>query len=107
MDAFVQLALIEKSKRVFAADASTFLSFPLLSPLTFTAESLGALATPQTKADYTRAADFARQVNFLPRDIVASLDGDRYLWDVYRDVMARADVATAGSGLGTNSSALL
>jgi hypothetical protein len=76
MDAFVQLALIEKAKRVFAADPSIMLSFPLLSPLGFT--------------------DFSRAVNFLPRDIVASAS-DRMLWDVYHDVLTRAEVATSAS----------
>ena len=102
MDSYVQLALIEKSKRVFATDAGVFLSFPLLSPLTFSSQELAALATPQTAADYAAAADFARTVNFLPRDVVASPDGDRFLWDVYGDVLARAAVA---GGTGSPSSA--
>ena len=34
MDAYVQLALIEKAKRVFSDDARVMLSFPLLAPLT-------------------------------------------------------------------------
>ncbi|QXQ07184.1 hypothetical protein KX816_03815 [Sphingosinicellaceae bacterium] len=97
MDAYVQLALIEKSKLVFATDAGVFLSFPLLSPLTYTVPSLAALAAPQTAADYAAAADFARTVNFLPRDMVASPDSDRYLWDVYGDVLARAEVAGSSS----------
>lgn len=98
MDAFVQLALIEKSKRVFSTDDDVFLSFPLLSPLTFSQQELAALATPVSAADYAAAADFARTVNFLPRDMVASVAGDRYLWDVYADVLGRADVASGSAG---------
>lgn len=100
MDAFVQLALIEKAKRVFAADAGVMLSFPLLSPMGFTAAELGALTAPATPADYAAAGDFARTVNFLPTDMVATAT-DRMLWDVYRDVLGRAevgDVATGGGG---------
>jgi hypothetical protein len=108
MDAFVQLALIEKSKRVFATDANTFLGFPILSPIIYTRQTLEALATPNTNADYAAAADFARVMNFLPRDIVANMTGDRYLWDVYADVLARADVAVGGGGVtGSNSRTLL
>src|SRR4051794_4123685 len=111
MDAYVQVALIEKSKRVFAADAGIFLSFPLLSPLTFTPQALAALSTPASAADYAAAADFARIVNFLPRDMVASVGGEPYLWNVYADVLARADVAhsivgEAGQG-SSGGSALL
>jgi hypothetical protein len=110
MDAYVQVALIEKSKRVFAADAGIFLSFPLLSPLTFTAQALAALSTPASAADYAAAADFARIVNFLPHDMVASVGGERYLWDIYTDVLSRADVADGSAGptaQGSNASALL
>jgi hypothetical protein len=110
MDAYVQVALIEKSKRIFATDAGIFLSFPLLSPLTFTPQALAALSTPASAADYASAADFARIVNFLPRDMVASGSSDRYLWDIYADVLARADVAddSAGqAGQGSDGSALL
>jgi len=108
MDAYVQLALIEKSKRVFATDASIFLGFPLLSPLSYKPQALAALGSPSTAADYVACGDFARTVNFLPRDMVASLDGDRYLWDVYGDVMARGEVAVRGTGgASSNMSTLL
>lgn len=96
MDAFVQLALIEKAKRVFAVDPSIMLSFPLLSPIGFTEAELAGLASPATPADYAASADFSRAVNFLPRDIVASAS-DRMLWDVYHDVLTRAEVATSTS----------
>lgn len=91
MDAFVQLALIEKAKRVFAPDASVLLSFPLLAPIGFTAEELEALSAPATAADYAAAGDFARIVNFVAFDMVATAT-ERKLWDVYRDVLHRAEV---------------
>lgn len=96
MDAFVQLALIEKAKRVFAIEPDVDLCFPLLSPLTFTAAELAALAAPATPADYAAAADFARVVNFLPRGPVANASA-RMVWDIYRDVLDRADVASKSS----------
>lgn len=108
MDAFVQLALIEKAKRVFAADPGVMLSFPLLSPLGFTAKELEGLAAPSTAADYAMAADFARTVNFLPRDLVANTS-DRMLWDVYRDVLMRAEVASGieNSNAGQGDTSIL
>ena len=96
IDAYVQLALIEKAKRVFAADPGVFLSFPLLSPVTYKPEMLATISSPSSKADYAAAADFARTVNFLPRDMVADEFNDRYLWDVYGDVLAHAEVAHVG-----------
>jgi hypothetical protein len=101
MDAYVQLALIEKATRVFATDAGVILSFPLLTPLSFTSAELAALAAPATAADYAALADFARAANFLPRDIVASAS-ERMLWDIYRDVLTRAEVAV---GRGTSAAA--
>jgi hypothetical protein len=108
MDAFVQLALIEKVKRVFSDDPRVMLSFPLLAPLSFTEAELAAVLAPNTPADFAVAADFARAVNFLPRDMVASAT-ERMLWDVFGDVLARAEVAAAESqgGDATAASSLL
>jgi hypothetical protein len=96
MNAYVQLALIEKAKRVFAAGPEVMLSFPLLSPIAFTASELNSLCgLPETPADYAAAADFARSVNFIPHDLVAS-SSEQMLWDVYGDVLSRAEVANDG-----------
>ncbi len=97
MDAFVQLALIEKAKRVFAPDPGVMLSFPLLAPMGYTVAELTALSAPSTSADYVAAGDFARTVNFLPTDMVAT-STERMLWDVYRDVLGRADVSGGEKG---------
>jgi len=106
MDAFVQLALIEKAKRVFALDPGVMLSFPLLAPVSFTGPELTALTAPATAVDYAAAGDFARTVNFLPTDIVASAT-ERMLWDVYGDVLSRAEVGdvTTGDGGASNDAA--
>lgn len=93
MDAFVQLALIEKSRRIFATGGDTFLSFPLLSPLAWGLDDLSRLSAPASGADYALAADFARAVNFVPRDMVAGMGGDEPLWDIYGDVLDRAEPA--------------
>ncbi|MGV8845780.1 LysM peptidoglycan-binding domain-containing protein [Tessaracoccus sp.] len=97
MDAFVQLALIEKAKRVFAPDPGVMLSFPLLAPMGYTVAELTALSAPSTSADYVAAGDFARTVNFLPTDMVAT-STERMLWDVYRDVLMRAEVGDGVKG---------
>ena len=108
IDAYVQVALIEKAKRVFVADPNVFLSFPLLTPLAYKPEAFAALATPASASELAFAADFARTMNFLPRDIVASGLGDRFLWDVYGDVLTRAEVAKGdGPGSGASSATLL
>jgi hypothetical protein len=101
MDSNVQVALIEKSKRVFALDADLFLSFPLLFPLTFKPEDLGTILAPQSAADYAQAASFALNTNFIARDTVASPDPGDMLWDIFDDVLSRAVVAT-----GRNDAAL-
>ncbi len=96
MDAIVQLALIEKAKRVFGSDGAVELCFPLLSPISFTAAELAGIARPETAEAYAAAADFARSVNFIPHDIVASAS-DTMVWDVYENVM---ELAKVPSGTG-------
>lgn len=87
MDSRVQVALIEKAKRIFSQGANTFLSFPLLSPVTFKPDVLTAILAPQTPAHYAQAADFARVTNFIPKDIVAVPDTETTLWQVYDDIL--------------------
>jgi hypothetical protein len=94
MDAYIQVALIEKAKKVFALDAKLFLSFPVVTPVGFQPSTLAAVLAPQSAADYAAAADFSRVVNFVPRDQVATVDGENFLWDIYGDVLAHAQSAT-------------
>lgn len=89
MEARVQLALIEKARRVFSAEDDVFLSFPLLRNISYDVERFTGLLAPISSEDYAAAADFARMVNFIPKDIVANPDDDLYLWDVYADILAR------------------
>ncbi|AFM15022.1 hypothetical protein Mycch_0196 [Mycolicibacterium chubuense NBB4] len=92
MDAFVQLALMEKCRQVFGSD-STFLSFPLASAFSWTPSQTTGMNAPATAGDYAAAAEFAQSVNFIPRDLVANVDGETFLWDVYDDVLSGAQVA--------------
>ncbi len=91
---FVLLALVETARRVFSTSADTFLSFPVFSPLTMTADALAAVAAPKTAQDFAAAGDFARMVNFIPRDMVATIEGGWTLWEIYADVLSRAVVGT-------------
>jgi hypothetical protein len=95
VDAFVQLALMAKAKFVFESEG-TFLSFPVLSPLSYPPERLkfvkpGGEATPQDLADLS---EFARITNRIPRGVLAPEDEGEYVWDVYRDVLMTAQVSS-------------
>jgi hypothetical protein len=94
MDAFTQLALMAKAKKVFES-ADTFLSFPVLSPKTYTPDELkfgrpGEM-TPQILTDMS---EFARLTNMIPRGAIAPQEETEYLWDVYRDVLEMAEIAS-------------
>jgi hypothetical protein len=88
LDAFAQLALMAKAKLVFESEG-TFLSFPVLSPLTYPPERLkfvkpGGVATAQDLADQS---EFARITNCIPRGVLAPAFTEEYLWDVYGEVL--------------------
>jgi hypothetical protein len=94
MDAIAQLALMAKAKRVFESD-TTFLSFPALSPLSYLPEALRfGSATEMTADDLREESEFARTANQLPRSVIAPVYSPEYLWDVYRDVLETARLAT-------------
>lgn len=92
----MQLALVEKARRVFSTGADTFLSIPTFTTLTMSPAALAAVAAPTTTPDYAAASDFARLVNFIPRDLVATIDSGRTLWEIYGEVLEHAQV---GSGI--------
>ena len=91
----MQLALMAKAKLVFESD-DTFLSFPVLSPRSYPPDRLkfikpsGAM-TPQDLADLS---EFARITNRIPRGVLAPEDEEEYLWDVYHEVLATAQLAS-------------
>src|SRR5262245_26247133 len=94
MDAFTQLALIAKAKRVFESE-DTFLSFPALSPIVYEQGELTFAApgemTPQSLA---LMSEFARITNAIPRGAIAPQEEGEYLWDIYRDVLETAQLAS-------------
>jgi hypothetical protein len=93
MDAFTQLALIAKARRVFETE-DTFLSFPALSPIAYAPEEL-AFAAPgaMTAQSLGLMSEFARLANAIPRGPIAPQEEDEYLWDVYEDVLQTAHLA--------------
>jgi len=94
MDAIAQLALMAKAKRVFESD-TTFLSFPALSPLSYLPEQLQfGSVTEMTADDLREESEFARTANQLPRSVIAPTYTPEYLWDVYREVLETARLAT-------------
>jgi hypothetical protein len=98
MEAYVQLALMEKARRVFSEDDGVFVSFPLLRNASYPMDRLAGILSPATGADYAAAADFARTVNVIPRDIVADADDDRYLWEAYADALKSGVAGSAAEG---------
>jgi hypothetical protein len=92
MDAAAYLALLAKAKLVFESEG-TFLSFPVLSQLTYDVEDLqfnGAAPAGQRLEDLS---EFSRVTNRVQRGVVAAIDGDEYVWDVYDDILSNAELA--------------
>ncbi len=95
LEPFAQLALMAKAKLVFESE-NTFLSFPVLSPLSYPPERLkfvkpGGEVTPQDLADLS---EFARITNRIPRGVLAPEDEEEYLWDVYHEVLTTAQISS-------------
>ena len=80
MDALAQLALMTKAKLVFESPGS-FLSFPALSPISYSADELkfGAFTAVET-AERLIFSEFSRFANALPSGTIFQPQGDRYLW---------------------------
>jgi hypothetical protein len=92
MEAFVQLALMAKAKRVFESD-DTFLSFRLLSPWTVDADRLRFYAGEMTQQRIADLSEFSRMTNCIPTGVVAPEEQGEYLWDIYREVLDTAEIA--------------
>ncbi len=87
------LALVAKAKLVFESPG-TFLSFPVVSPLTYRAEQLRfGGAGEMTSDDLNELSEFSRIVNCIPRSVFAPVDQLEYMWNVYDDVLKTAEVA--------------
>jgi len=92
MDAAAYLALLSKAKRVFESE-NTFLSFPVLSQLTYDVEELRFTGDAPAAQRLVNLSEFSRVTNRIQRGVVAAIDGDEYLWDVYDDVLSNAELA--------------
>ena len=93
MDALAQLALMTKAKLVFESPGS-FLSFPALSPISYSADELkfGAFTAVET-AERLIFSEFSRFANALPSGTIFQPQGDSYLWDAYSQVLKSARLA--------------
>ena len=94
MDAAAQLALMTKARLVFES-SGTFLSFPVLSPLTYSPEQLTFTTDGElTAQDLAELSEFARVTNVMPGGPIAPLTSGDMLWDVFSDVLDTAERAT-------------
>jgi len=94
MDALAHLALMTKAKLVFE-NPGTFLSFPALSPVSYQATDLNSFgSSTATAAQLQVLSEFSRVMNSCPFGTIFSMEGDTYLWDVYRHVLATAILAS-------------
>lgn len=92
MDAAAYLALLSKAKLVFESEG-TFLSFPVLSQLTYDVEDLRFDNADDPARGLAALSEFSQVTNRIQRGVIAAIDGDEYLWDVYDDVLSMAEVA--------------
>ena len=92
MDAAAYLALLSKAKRVFESE-DTFLSFPVLSQLTYDVEDLQFSGDAPAAQRLVNLSEFSRVTNRIQRGVVAAFDGDEFLWDVYDDILSNAELA--------------
>jgi hypothetical protein len=94
MDGITYLALAAKAKLVFESP-DTFMSFPALSPISYTADQLnfGVFNSPDP-AERLVYSEFSRLVNALPSKTIFEM-GDKFLWDVYGTVLRSAILANS------------
>jgi hypothetical protein len=93
IDAQVVLALATKASQVFVQDDTAF-SVPL-SPVVYRREDLERMLASDTAEGLRLLAEFSALVNTIASSPVWSPADDRHLWDVYSDVLADADLASA------------
>ncbi|MCF6191383.1 MAG: hypothetical protein L3J51_12985 [Cocleimonas sp.] len=95
MDSDIALALMEKARRVYESE-NTYLSFPV-SPISFKAEELNFFEDSGDDETGKKAlnsnAQFSRLVNLIPTGLIFPPDEERYLWDVYDDILNTSIVA--------------
>jgi hypothetical protein len=93
MDNSAQLALMVKAKMVFESE-NTFLSFPALSPLSYPPDRLKfGTAGEMTAQDLSDLSEFSRITNRIPRGVLAPVEDEEYLWDIYQEVLETAQLS--------------
>lgn len=91
-DADVVLGVVAKASQVFAQDDDTFFSYPL-APIGFREGDLRDMVTGATAEGRRALAEFSYLVNAIPAGPLWSPLPNGYLWDVYGDVLATAQLA--------------
>jgi hypothetical protein len=95
MDSPVALALMAKAKLVFETEGeNTYLSFPL-SAIAYEREDLSFMTEALTAERLLKLTEFSQLVNQIPSGVVWPPTEERYLWDVYKDVLVSAKLASS------------
>ena len=92
MDALAQLALMTKAKLVFEKPGN-FLSFPVLSPISYKASDLKFDKNKLTAPQLLVLSDFSRAVNSRIMGPLYQPETDAYLWDTYQYILTNASLA--------------
>lgn len=92
MDALAQLALMTKAKLVFEKPGN-FLSFPVLSPISYKASDLQFDKNKLTATQLLILSDFSRAVNSRIMGPLYQPETDAYLWDTYQYILTNASLA--------------
>jgi hypothetical protein len=93
-DADVVLGVAAKATQVFAEDADAFFSYPL-APIGFRQDVLREMASGKTAEGLKALAEFSYLVNAIPSGPVWSPLPEGFLWNVYGDVIGKAELAEA------------
>lgn len=92
MDALAQLALMTKAKLVFEKPGN-FLSFPVLSPISYKASDLNFDKNKLTAGQLLVLSDFSRAANSRIMGPLYQPETDAYLWDTYQYILTKASLA--------------
>jgi hypothetical protein len=94
MDSSIALAIMAKARRIFERE-STFLAFPL-SPIAYTTDQLDFFSETGSAMEKNRMmSEYSRLVNLIPSGVEWPPEEERYLWDIYDEILYGAKVASA------------
>lgn len=92
MDSLAQLALMGKATRIFE-NTNTFLSFPVLTPISYKADQLDFDPAHLTNERLLALSEFSRAVNSCPSGPIFEMSSSTFLWDLYGELLASATIA--------------